>query len=79
MKIESKAYEVLEDLMDGTNRLEKLYSAVTSRPDSPWINKPERFADWVGAKLLEAMEEELGQIEQRLMTDEVLRAMVDKS
>jgi len=79
MKLETKAYEVLEDLMDGTNRLEKLYKAVTSRPDSPWINKPERFGDWIGGKLLEAMEEELGQIEQRLMTDEVLRAMVDKS
>jgi hypothetical protein len=79
MKTETKAYEVLEDLMDGTNRLEKLYKAVTSRPDSPWINKPERFADWIGGKLLEAMEEELGHLEQRLISDEYLRSMTDKS
>ena len=79
MKIETKAYEVLEDLMDGTNRLEKLYKAATSRPDSPWIGKPERFGDWVGGRMLEAMEEELRLLEDRFITDEALLAMVDKS
>ena len=79
MKIETQAYEVLEALMDGTNRLEKLYRAATHRPDSPWIEKPGRFADWVGDRMLEAMEEELKQLEDRFITDEVLRAMVDHS
>jgi len=79
MKIETKAYEVLEELMDGTNKLEKLYRAATHRPDSPWIEKPGRFADWVGGQMLEAMEEELRHLEQRFITDEALLAMVDKS
>ena len=79
MKLETKAYEVLEELMDGTNKLEKLYRAATHRPDSPWIEKPGRFADWVGGRMLEAMEEELRLLEQRFITDEALLAMVDKS
>jgi len=79
MKIETKAYEVLEDLMDGTNRLEKLYRAATSRPDSPWIEKPGRFGDWIGGRMLEAMEEELRLLEQRFISDEYLLSKVDKS
>ena len=79
MKIETKACEVLEDLMDGTNRLEKLFKAATSRPDSPWIEKPERFGDWIGGRMLEAMEEELRLLEHRFLSDEYLLSKVDKS
>lgn len=79
MKLETKAYEVLEELMDGTNKLEKLYKAASYRPDSPWVEKPGRFADWVGARMLEAMEVELRELEQHFLTEEALRNMVDKS